>query len=87
LDRAEDDLKHLTAFFGGVRARDISSDRIAKYQAFRLGEGAAAGTVNREVSCLRRAFNPLRARRLAAMPAFSLLRENNVRRGFFEPPA
>ena len=86
LDRAEDALHHLRLFFGDGRACDITSDRIVKYQAHRLEEGAMPGTVNREVSYLRRAFNlALRSRRVAERPEFSLLRENNVRTGFFEP--
>jgi integrase len=78
-------LKHLRAFFGMDRAADITADRIDRYVAQRLEEGARNATVNRELSALRRAFRlAVKGRKAAAVPEFSLLHEDNARKGFFE---
>jgi len=53
-----------------------------------LQEGASNGTVNRELTIIRRAFNlGLQTGRVARGPYLPLLKENNVRQGFFEPAA
>ena len=76
---------HLGAVFSGDFAKDITAGRIARYTELRLKEGAAAATVNRDLACLRRAFNiALRQGKVQAVPVFSMLRENNTRKGFFE---
>jgi integrase len=65
-------------------AHTISSDRVEAYKAARLADAAPA-TVNRELAMLRRGFRlGVRLGRVAVRPDFSLLREDNVRRGFFE---
>ena len=45
---------HLTQFFGGERAVDITPVRLRAYQAARLAEGAASATINRELAALHR---------------------------------
>jgi integrase len=53
-------------------------------KAHRL-EVAKPATINRELAALRRAFRlAVRGGELVAMPYVGLLRENNVRTGFFE---
>ena len=78
--------KHLRAHFGADRkAREITTAAVEAYKARRLEAGAAAATLNRECAYLRRGFRlAVRYGMLAARPDFSLLREDNVRRGFFE---
>lgn len=82
-DRLKQLLAHLRAAFGGWRAIDITEAVIDRYAADRLAEGAAPGTVNREISALRRMFNlGKRARLVGRVPAFDMLEERNVRTGF-----
>ena len=86
LERIEGALKHLRGFFGDHFALDITSDRITSYIKWRQDEGAAAATINRELAALRRAFRlAARAGKVALRPEVSMLRENNRRKGFFEP--
>jgi len=78
---------HLEPFFGGVRAVSITTDRILYYISKRLDVGAANGTINRELSALKRMLNlgaqqtPPKADRVPFIP---MLKESNVRKGFFE---
>jgi len=86
LERIEGAIKHLQGFFGDYFAVDITSDRVTRYIRWRQDEGAAAATINRELAALRRAFRLTeRAGKLALRPEITLLRENNRRKGFFEP--
>lgn len=86
LESVERGLKHLRAFFGLYKARDISSDRVVAYVAQRQEQGAKPATINRELAALRRAFNlAYDAGRVAQKPKIKLLAEHNVRRGFIEP--
>ncbi len=88
LDRLEDALTHLRRMFGGWRVIDIRAAVIDSYSRERLDQGAAPGTVNRELSALRRML------RLGAdveivdvVPSFRerMLTEDNVRTGFVNP--
>ena len=86
LERIEGALKDLRGFFGDHLALDITSDRITSYIKWRQDEGAAAATINRELAALRRAFRLAgRAGKIAMRSEVSMLRENNRRKGFFEP--
>lgn len=78
-------LRHLRNFFGLDRALDITADRVAKYVRDRQKEGAAHGSINRELAALKRAFTlATRAGKLASAPYIPLLEENNSRRGFLD---
>lgn len=78
-------LKHLEAAFGGTLVAEIGEAEIDAYAAARVRAGAANATVNRELAALRRMFNlGARARLVERVPKFSMLPENNVRKGFFE---
>ena len=79
-------LNHLETFFGADRAMDITATRLDAYVTYRLGQGAARATVNRELGALRRAFRlAVKKGVLAARPEFALAKEDNIRTGFFEP--
>lgn len=52
-----------------------------------LAEGQEPATVNRRTTLLGQAFRlGIRRRRISSLPEIPKLRENNVRRGFFEKP-
>jgi len=57
----------------------------ADYILGRRDAGASNGTINRELSVIKKAFNlGIQKRIISDRPNISLLEENNVRKGFFE---
>jgi integrase len=77
---------HLLPFFGGWRAAAITPARVREYIMHRQTEQASNGSINRELSVLRRAFNlAIQGGKLLHKPYIPMLQENNVRKGFFEP--
>ena len=85
IDRATQSVNHLLDVFGGIRAADVTEDRVIAYQAHRLSERAANATITRECAALRRAFRlGLRAGRVGVVPYIRKLEEDNIRKGFFE---
>ncbi len=87
LERVKMSLKHLDQVFQDLRVPQITSTRIDSYVDTRLKEGAANGTINRELSALKRALN-LGARqtppKVDRVPYIQMLQEDNVRKGFLE---
>jgi integrase len=94
--RSIDDLKarmpRVKTFFGDRKPLSINKGEIAKYVAMRQqdpghskGKMTANATINRELAIIRRAFSlGIENGRLAAMPKIKTLKENNIRKGFFE---
>lgn len=77
---------HLSPVFGRRHMATITTTDVRRYVAARQREGARNATINRELSVLKRAFTlAMAAGRLSRRLHIALLRENNVRRGFFEP--
>jgi integrase len=77
---------HLEPVFGRRHMATITTTDVRRYVAGRQREGARNATINRELSVLKRAFTlAMAAGRLSRRPHIGVLRENNVRRGFFEP--
>ena len=75
---------HLLPFFGRRRMAAITTADVRRYVARRQDEGAKNATINRELSVVKRAFSlAIATGTLASRPHIALLREDNVRRGFF----
>jgi integrase len=75
--------KHLVNFFGGVNAANIDQYMVMKYRHVRQDQGAAAATINREMSALARALKlAAKVNLLKSAPQLSKLREDNVRRNW-----
>ena len=75
----------IVAAFGHWRASEITAAAIDGYVERRLAEGAAPATVNRETQLLGQALRlGVERGKLVAAPKVRRLREENVRRGFFE---
>ncbi|CAN5882817.1 site-specific integrase [soil metagenome] len=77
--------KHLTPHFAGKRLLSITTPTIRAFTASRLEAGASAAEINRELAVLKRMFTlAVQASKLHGKPHIPMLKENNVRRGFFE---
>ena len=87
LENVERSLRlHLQPFFTGRKAAAITTTDIREYVTKRQEEKAKNATINRELALLKRAFSlGMEAGKLTAKPKIRMLREDNVRTGFFEP--
>lgn len=73
--------------FRGKRGDEITRGRVNDYVDHRRAEGAANGTINRELAVLRLAYSLARKGgkiKQEMVPAIEMLPENNRRTGFFE---
>jgi integrase len=87
--RSMDDIEarfrlHIIPVFGRRKACQITMAQIRKYTLMRQKAGAKPGTINRELEAIRHTFKfALKGRKLFHAPHVPMLREDNVRSGFF----
>jgi integrase len=75
----------LEPWFHGRRMASLTTSDIRAYVADRQEKGYANGTINRELSALKRMYTlAIQAGKLLQRPHIPMLAEDNVRRGFFE---
>jgi len=85
LDRLEYSLKHLLPYFGECRTVQVTPADVNAYITKRQEDGAANGTINRELGALKRMYSlAVGSGKLHQAPKITHLREDNVRTGFFE---
>ena len=78
--------QHLKPFFTGLRISEITTERVRVYTSKRQVEGASNASINRELAALKRMYNLAAATtppKVVHVPYIPMLRESNVRRGFF----
>lgn len=84
-ERAQISVDHLKKFFEGMRVIDITTARIKAYIKTRRADGAANGTINRELAALKRMLRlGTQDNKVDRLPHIPKLQEHNVRKGFFE---
>ena len=87
--RSVDDIEdryrlHLNPVFGSRKAVRVTTAHVNAYIIQRKREGAATGTINRELEAMKRAYNlGLKSGTVLSKPYIPMLRETNVREGFF----
>src|SRR5262245_5804977 len=85
VDEATGRLAHLTPFFTGRRVAAITTTEITRYVVKRQEEGAANGTINRELATLSRMLRlGYACGKVARLPVIRRLKEAAPRSGFFE---
>jgi integrase len=76
--------KHLKPFFGLLKASEVTKDVVKRYVDQRQRQGASNASINREMAALKRMFNLGKGDKVAQIPVFPHLRENNIRTGFVD---
>jgi integrase len=87
IKKAQRCVKYLKGAFGGMKVTEITTPKIRAYIEERMAKKLSNASINRELAALKRIFH-LASRctppRVREVPYIPMLRENNVRKGFFE---
>lgn len=76
---------HILPRFGERRASAISTADLVKFVTERKDEKASNAEINRELAAIKRAFSlAVKSGKVLSRPHIPMLKENNVRKGFFE---
>jgi integrase len=76
---------HLIPFFGGRKVVSITTSDVNRFIDKRQQADASNAEINRELAVLKRAFSlAYKAGKILHKPHIPMLKENNVRKGFFE---
>ena len=72
-------------FFGHLKASQVTYTLLERFQVIRIKEGAAAGSVNREINVLKKAFDyAVKAGELKTIPPFPTSLTENVCEDFID---
>jgi integrase len=87
LKRAKWSVDCLKKSFQGMRATDITTDKIKAHIEKRMKEGLSNASINRELAVLKRMFSlgvQSTPPKVNLIPYILMLKESNTRKGFFE---
>jgi integrase len=76
---------HILPVFSPRRAATITTAMVIKFTTDRQAAGATNAEINRELAAIKRAFSlALQGGKILWKPYIPMLKENNIRKGFFE---
>jgi len=87
LKKAEKSVDYLKSSFSGMRAADITTDKVKTYIKDRMDQGLSNASINRQLAALKRIFHlaiECTPPKVTLIPYIPMLKESNIRKGFFE---